>query len=275
MSKSKGNVVTPLGLLEQYGSDGVRYWAASARPGTDTAFDESQMKVGRRLAIKLLNASRFALSFGSVDPGASVTEALDRAMLAELAALVEDATAAMDGFDHARALERTEMFFWRFCDDYLELVKGRAYGTEGTDEQSAATMSARAALTAALAVLHRLFAPVLVYTCEEVWSWWMEGSVHLADWPDATALRSAAADGNPVALDVAGAVLSEIRGAKSAAKASMRTPVVRAVVTDSAERIAVLRSVAADVAEAGKVADLQLTDGDSFSVEVTLADPDA
>jgi len=275
MSKSKGNVVTPLGLLEQYGSDGVRYWAASARPGTDTAFDESQMKVGRRLAIKLLNASRFALSFGSVDPGASVTEALDRAMLAELAALVEDATAAMDGFDHARALERTEMFFWRFCDDYLELVKGRAYGTEGTDEQSAATMSARAALTAALAVLHRLFAPVLVYTCEEVWSWWMEGSVHLADWPDATALRSAAADGNPDALDVAGAVLSEIRGAKSAAKASMRTPVVRAVVTDSAERIAVLRSVAADVAEAGKVADLQLTDGDSFSVEVTLADPDA
>ncbi|HNE37620.1 MAG TPA: valine--tRNA ligase, partial [Microthrixaceae bacterium] len=177
MSKSKGNVVTPLGLLEQYGSDGVRYWAASARPGTDTAFDEAQMKVGRRLAIKLLNASRFALSFGEVPAGTPVTEALDRAMLAELADLVDDATTALEAFDYARALERTETFFWRFCDDYLELVKGRAYGEDdgsgpaggggGGTAPSAATASARAALAEALSVLHRLLAPVLVYTCEE------------------------------------------------------------------------------------------------------------
>ena len=274
MSKSKGNVVTPLGLLQQYGSDGVRYWAASARPGTDTAFDEAQMKVGRRLAIKLLNASRFALSFGQVADGAEVTEPLDRAMLAELAGLVDEATAALGAYDYARALERTETFFWRFCDDYLELVKGRAYG-DGDGEPAAATASARAALAHALSTLHRLLAPVLVYTCEEAWSWWMEGSVHRAEWPTSGPLRDAAGDGDPAALAVAATVLSELRGAKSAAKVSMRTPIERAVVTDTPERIALLRTVAADVAEAGKVVDLQLVEGDAAGVEVTLAESDA
>ena len=287
MSKSKGNVVTPIGLLEQYGSDGVRYWAASGRPGTDTAFDEQQMKVGRRLAIKLLNASKFALSFGVVPAGTAVTEPLDRAMLAGLASLVDDATAAFDGFDYARALERTESFFWRFCDDYLELVKGRAYGPGSTAGPGGAAagptpaapdvgaLSARAALDMALSVLHRLLAPFLPFTCEEAWSWWMEGSVHNAAWPDATELRAVAADGDARALEVAGAVLSELRGAKSAAKVSMRTPIEAAEVIDTAERIALLRTVATDVAETGKVMDLRLTEGDQFAVAATVAPVDA
>ena len=274
MSKSKGNVVTPIGLLEQYGSDGVRYWSASARPGTDTAFDEQQMKVGRRLAIKLLNASRFALSFGEVPDGTPVTEALDTAMLAGLADLVADATTAFDDFDYARALERTETFFWRFCDDYLELVKGRAYGDDG-EAVGPGTESARAALAIALSTLHRLFAPILPYTCEEAWSWWMEGSVHRAPWPDAARIRALAGDGRPAALDVAGAVLSELRGAKSAAKVSMRTPIDSAQVTDTPERIELLRTVASDVAEAGKVTDLQLLVGDALRVDATLAPADA
>src|SRR4029078_8109700 len=89
MSKSKGNVVTPMALLEEHGSDGVRYWAAGGRPGNDTAFDPGQMRVGRRLAIKLLNASRFALA--SAEPQAEITVAVDRAMLRNLAALVSEA----------------------------------------------------------------------------------------------------------------------------------------------------------------------------------------
>jgi valyl-tRNA synthetase len=278
MSKSKGNVVTPIGLLEQYGSDGVRYWSASGRPGTDTAFDESQMKVGRRLAIKLLNASKFALSFGTVPAETPVTEPLDRAMLAALADLVDDATRAFEGFDYARALERTEAFFWRFCDDYLELVKGRAYGSAdpaADAEPDAATASARAALALALSTLHRLFAPFLPFTCEEVWSWWMEGSVHTSAWPEASELRAAAVDGDPRALEVAGAVLSELRGAKSAAKVSMRTPIRTATVTDTSERISLLRPVAADVAEAGKVGDLGLAEGDELSVTAELDDTPA
>jgi len=272
MSKSKGNVVTPLGLLEQHGSDAVRYWAASGRPGTDTAFDEQQMKVGRRLAIKLLNASKFALLFGAVDADTPVTEALDRAMLATLADLVDDATRAFDGFDYARSLERTETFFWRFCDDYLELVKSRAYG-EADAPVSDATASARAALQIALSTLHRLLAPFLPFTCEEAWSWWMDGSVHVAAWPDAAAIRAAAGDGDPAALDVAGAVLGELRGAKSAAKVGMKATIERAVVTDTAARLELLREVLGDVGQAGRVDAFELTDGDEFTVDCVVVPP--
>ena len=85
MSKSKGNVITPLPLLETHGADAVRYWAASGRPGVDTAVDEGQMKVGRRLAIKVLNASRFTLdrlNDGVVPSADAVTAPLDLSMLA-------------------------------------------------------------------------------------------------------------------------------------------------------------------------------------------------
>ena len=129
MSKSKGNVVTPMHLLERYGSDAVRYWAASGRPGTDTALDEGQMKIGRRLAIKILNVSKFALGVGDgVDPPdtGEVSDPVDRALLADLAGLAADVTAAFGDYDYARALDHTERFFWRFCDDYVELVKQRA-----------------------------------------------------------------------------------------------------------------------------------------------------
>ncbi len=282
MSKSKGNVVTPIALLEKYGSDGVRYWAASGRPGKDTAFEEQQMKAGRKLAIKLLNASKFALSLGDATVGApaqpdpsdapgpdAVSHPLDRSMLAALADLVADATAAFEGYDYARALERTEQFFWRFCDDHLELVKGRAYSTE--DPGGAA--SARAALAVALSTLHRLFAPFLPFTAEEVWSWWMEGSVHTSAWPDAEHLRALSAGADPAALEVAGQVLSELRGAKSAAKVSMRAEISLAVVADSDERLALLAPVLADVVEAGHVTEVRTETAETFSVRATVVPP--
>jgi valyl-tRNA synthetase len=268
MSKSKGNVVTPIGLLEQYGSDAVRYWAASARPGTDTAFDEGQMKVGRRLAVKLLNASKFALAFPAADD-ATVTAPLDRALLARLADVVDDGTTAYSGYDPARALERTEAFFWTFCDDYIELVKGRAYG-EGRDADSA-----RRALRLALDVLLRLFAPVLPFATEEVWSWWRDGSVHAQQWPDGAALREAGgAHGDPALFDLAGEVLGQVRKAKSEAKVSMRAPVERLVVRDEALRAELLRSVVDDLANAGVVSEVVVEEG-SPAVDVTLGEAQA
>ena len=271
MSKSKGNVVTPMGLLEQYGSDAVRYWAASGRPGTDTAFDDGKMKIGRRLAIKILNASRFVLGFGSdsdqagsIDASA-VTNPLDQAMLASLANLVNEATTAFEGFDYARSLERTETFFWSFTDDYVELVKSRAY--EG-DEAGAA--SARNSLRMALSTVLRLFAPILPFVTEEVWFWWQEGSIHRQAWPDADEIRAAAGNGDPAVAEVAAAALAELRRHKTNAKRSLVTPVVAATITDTADRLDLLRRALPDVAAAARAKHIDLCEGDSLSAQVEL-----
>ena len=281
MSKSKGNVVTPLPLLEQHGADAVRYWAASGRPGTDTAVDEGQMKVGRRLAMKVLNASRFALGRLAAEDGSlavppvdAVTVPIDRAVLGRLAAVVAEATAAFDAYDYARALERTEAFFWSFCDDYLELVKVRAYG----DADDPATASARAALAAALSVLLRLLAPFLPFVTEEVWSWWHDGSVHTSRWPEPADL-GVPGDG-PASVDpdldrvleVAAEVLGLVRRAKTEAKRSMRATVARLSVTDTAERLAALAAAEGDVRDAGGVDELVTAVGDEPAVEVVLAE---
>ncbi len=266
MSKSRGNVQVPTALLERYGADAVRYWAACGRPGTDTAFDEQQFRIGRRLAVKLLNASKFVLRFD--DPGdGDVTETLDRSMLHRLADLTDETTRALDGFDYARALERTESFFWAFTDDHLELVKARAYGEYG-DEASA---SARRALRTALAVLQKLLAPFMPFVAEEVWRWWHDGSVHVEMWPDPEPLRAAAGDVGGLPGSVASAVLGDVRRAKSEDKRPLRTEVLRAAVTDTAERLAVLESVAADVCAAGRITELVTNEGDELSVSCELA----
>jgi valyl-tRNA synthetase len=274
MAKSKGNVVTPMGLLEEYGSDALRYWAASGRPGTDTAFDIGQMKVGRRLAIKVLNASKFVLGVGADTALAfdadAVTEPLDRALLAQLADVVVEATRAFDDYNYSRALEVTETFFWSFTDDYVELVKERAYRSAADP----GARSAHATLATALSVLHRLFAPVLPFVTEEVWSWWQDGSVHRAEWPTADAVRTVAADGRPELLDAVASVLTEVRKAKSDAKVSMRTEVVRADVRGPAERVALLTGAGTDLASAGRIAELTYADGaDELTVNVELQAP--
>jgi valyl-tRNA synthetase len=246
-------------VLAAHGSDAVRYWAASGRPGTDTAFDEAQMKVGRRLAIKLLNATRFALGLGDPPASAVATEPLDLALLARLSELVTDATAAFEGYDYARALERTEAFFWSFCDDYLELVKNRAYGS------MPASASARATLREALSVMQRLFAPFLPFVTEEVWSWWQDGSVHRAAWPSA-----AAAAGDPSMLESVGQVLAAVRRAKTEAKLSPKSPVDVVRVSGPPAFIAAVRAASADLCDAGNVARLEWTDAPDVTVSVEL-----
>ena len=260
MSKSKGNVVTPADILAQHGSDAVRYWAASSRLGTDAAFDPqnpTQIKIGRRLAIKILNAAKFVLSF-PVPDSAEITHPLDASMLATLDRVVDEATAAWDAYDHARALETTESFFWTFCDDYLELVKERAY-----DRSTSGGASAALALRQALSTLLRLFAPVLSFATEEAWSWFNDGSVHLADWP-----RSQSIDGDPLVLSAVGSALIGMRRAKTEAKVSQKTPVAELTIQASAESAALLRLAEDDLKAVGRVAQIVYAEG----AETTVVD---
>jgi valyl-tRNA synthetase len=258
MSKSVGNVVTPMGLLETHGSDAVRYWAASGRPGTDTAFDEGQMKIGRRLAIKVLNASKFALGRleGAPIPSIeAVVNPLDLDMLAELSTLIDETTRAFEQYDYARALERTEQFFWAFCDDYIELVKIRAY----SEDNPQGNASARAALAVALSVLQRLLAPFMPFVTDEVWNWWHTNSIHRAPWPAPTET------GNPPANKVYGAVrevLTAVRREKTEAKVSMRAEVAELVVSGDEALIAAVKAGEDDLRAAGVISAVTYVTGE-------------
>ncbi len=272
MSKSKGNVVTPADILEQHGSDAVRYWAASSRLGTDASFDPqnpTQIKIGRRLAIKILNAAKFILGFDAPesDDLTLVTHPLDRGMLQQLASVVADATNALDGYDHARALEQTETFFWAFCDDYLELVKERAYSAAGD-----AQVSAVVALRTALSTLLRLFAPVVPFATEEAWSWFNEGSVHRAAWPVASDLTGDWEDTASV-LSFASQALTGIRRAKTDAKASQRTLVDHAVIAGPDDAVTALRLAADDLKAVGRIGDLRFESGEEVAVTDILLAP--
>ena len=265
MSKSKGNVVTPMALLEEHGSDGVRYWAASGRPGTDTTFDPGQMKVGRRLAMKLLNASRFALM--AAEPRGPITEPLDRGMLTALAALVDDATTNLEQYDYARVLERTESFFWNFCDDYLELVKARRYGDFGPEGAA----SANSAMLVALSTLLRLFAPYLPFVTEEVWSWWRRGSIHQASWPTAAEVLEAIGGADQQALtirDATAVALADVRRIKSILKKPTKAVISHSVLPEGWEA---LMPAARDFRAATHIRNL--TFGDVPESQLVFEDP--
>ena len=271
MSKSKGNVVTPLSMLQEYGSDGVRYWAARGGPGVDTAFDVGQMKIGRKLAMKVLNVSKFVLS-GEQRDGA-VTEPLDRGMLQNLARLVDEATAELDHYEYARALAKIESFFWDFCDNYVEAAKSRKYGDFGPD----AAASASTAMRQALSVLLRLLAPYLSFACEEVWSWTNSGSIHRASWPspdDLIRVSGTDQSAQQALLHVTEA-LNAIRKGKVDQKVSIGTPVSEVVYAAADEAIACLKLVERDLKAAARTERLVLKAAAEPAVQITLKPAEA
>ena len=280
LSKSKGNNPdSPTNILAEYGADAMRYWASGARPGGDLIFDRNQLKIGRRLAMKVLNVSRFVLvatqdSAAAVEAEGNTTHPIDRAVLARLATVVDQATAAFEEFDWARSLERTESFFWSFCDDYVELVKNRSYGSLGPE----AAVSAATALRLSLSTLLRLFAPFLPYVTEEVWSWRSDDSVHRASWPDARAelLAAGGEGGDEAVLDAASSVLAAIRREKTNAKLSMRSAVKRAEVRGDAGPLAAAQQAGGDIAEAGVVGQLDWAEGEGpLAVTVEFEAPES
>ena len=263
MSKSKGNVVVPNDLLDEHGSDAVRYWASSARLGTDAAFDVGQMKVGRRLAIKVLNAAKFVLSFEATSNAKEVTEPIDRAMLSALSDIVAQAGKAFESYDHTKALELTETFFWNFTDDYLELVKERAYGQDTSPEAQA---SAVLALRIALHTQLRLLAPFIPFATEEAWSWWQEGSIHRTTWPLASELEGFTQGQSASMLKTASDALMGVRKAKSDQQLSMKAEITSLTISASKEKLQELKQLESDLRSVGKIEKISFVAGDVLSI---------
>jgi valyl-tRNA synthetase len=266
MSKSKGNVVLPLDILDEYGSDAVRYWAGSARLGVDVAADPNVFREGKRLVTKLRNAARLVLGFEGA--AGEAAHPLDRALMARLARLVGAVTERWESWDHAGALALTETWFWSdFCDNYLELSKARAYDADP---------SAIATLRSALDVVVRLFAPFTPFATEEVWSSLHpgSGSIHQTGWPKIEDLPDGHDDG---AFDVAVSLLAQIRKAKSEAKVSIKTPVERLIVMASPEQLELFAQIADDLLATANVIEHQTQPDGSLEeplVRVTLGAPE-
>jgi valyl-tRNA synthetase len=252
MSKSKGNVVTPMHLLDQFGADAVRYWSLAARLGSDTAFDEKVFAVGRRLVMKLYNASKYALAQSAAE--GPVTHPLDVGFLARLGETAARATALLDDLDYAGALDVVERFFWSgFTDNYLELVKARAR----SETDAAGRSSAVGAAQTGLSVLLRLFAPYLPYVTEEVWSWGFAEangvrSIHRAPWPAPDELGVGEPGEAGRVFDLSCAFLDAVRRGKSAAGGTVGRQLAALRVAASPQAVALLAPCIADLRAAAR-----------------------
>jgi len=269
LSKSLGNAPDdPLKLIEQYGADAIRYWAARGRPGQDVIFDANQFKVGRRLAIKLINVSRFVLGVPHELQRVAEPNALDQSMLGALAAVVDDATEAFENYDYTRALDATEQFFWSFCDNYVELVKTRVRTGD---------RSAQGALHVALRTLQQLLAPFLPFVAEEVWSWWQAGSVHRSRWPNADDVQTAfsgSPDGRDSGdWDAVVAALAEIRRARADSRLPFRQQIESLTLVHPAGIAAPVQAAMADLRHAANIGEIRLQPGAALSVTDVRAAP--
>ena len=249
MSKSKGNVVTPTALIEEKGSDIVRYWASTSHLGADTAYLEDIFKIGQKLITKLFNAAKFAsMNFELLQADAKVTEASDIWVLSRLEQVVKRATEEFSKFEYARAREAIEEFFWRdFCDNYLEICKVRSYGLsaeklagiEFSDAQKneilAKQQSSILTLRICLNTLLKLFAPFIPHICDEIYSTIFSeefeeiGSINArGNWPkiDQKFFDQKLFEMGEAALEV----IFEVRKFKSEKNISMKTTVKKLVV---------------------------------------------
>ncbi len=269
MSKSKGNVVTPEPLVETHSADSLRYWAARARLGVDTAYDEQVFKVGKRLVTKLFNAGKFVIGrFSEIDAGMLTPDKIihqtDRAVVAELRPLIARSTAALNDYDYAQALSLIEDFFWRvFCDNYLELAKPRTYDETLTPER----LSACATLKLVHRALLRMFAPFVPYITEEVWSWTyasdddMHLSVHRSPWPTIEELASIPEPELESVYAAAVEVIESVRRAKADANMSMAAPVDRVDIEAEPSVLKALHSTKDDIMRMLKIESLGLNEG--------------
>lgn len=255
MSKSKGNVVTPMHLIEEYSADGVRYWASKARLGVDTAFDEKMMGQGRKLTLKMFNASKFVFSMvensrlaQEDDYKRHITNPVDRSWMSKLANTTEFATRALKSNDYATALEAVESRFWDFCDNYLEIIKKRAYSDDNK--------SASASLMQTMDSFSKMFAPFCPFITEEIYQSrpWSKNneSLHTQSWAkfsDFDGIR----ENDSTLYDTLVKVTSDIRGAKTTKNKSQKTPVASIDIRAPEDVLLLLEKGQADLENVGNI----------------------
>ncbi len=262
MSKSKGNVITPETLFDEYSPDAIRYWTAKARLGADTAIEEAVFKMGGKLCTKIFNASKFVLmQFERIGLNikdynlSDVNCELDRALIANLQSVITESSKSLENFEYTTALKLIEDAFWDFCDNYLELVKVRSY----QDEDNAERKSAMAALAWSLKTFLKLFAPYVPYVTEEVWQESFKDAshpaIHKSSWPTVDEANTVLKPSYAMAYTSATEVISKVRGVKTASQKSLKWEIAELNISCSIEAKQALESVINDLRQAANVKD--------------------
>jgi len=186
MSKSKGNIIRPQEIMEKYGSDAIRFWAASSKLGKDFDYQEKELITGKRFITKLMNATRFVFmnlkGFNGKKP--KKLEKLDEDFLGELNKVIKNATDYFENYEYSRSKSETENFFWNdFADYYIEIVKDTIYNKKGDKKKSAQYTLYKSLLT-----ILKMMAPIIPFITEEIYQEYFrkrEGnkSIHISEWP--------------------------------------------------------------------------------------------
>ncbi len=193
MSKSLGNGIDPLEVIDQYGADALRMTLITGNaPGNDMRFYYERVEANRNFANKIWNASRFIMmnmEGKEVTDASASLEPVDRWIISKLNTLVKDVTENMENFDLGIAVQKIYDFIWdEFCDWYIEMVKPRLYNSDDVVSQNAALWTLKTVLIDALKLLH----PYMPFITEEIFCTLQseEESIMISKWPEYTEDRT-------------------------------------------------------------------------------------
>jgi valyl-tRNA synthetase len=188
MSKSKGNVVEPQKMIEQYSGDCLRFWAASSKLGEDLPLQEKEFVAAKKFVTKLWNASKFGIMhLEDYKDKKPELEIMDRWILSKINKIIKSSTESFEDYEYSRTKADVENFFWNtFCDYYLEIAKDRLYNPDKRGKE--ARESAQYALYNSLLSVLKLFAPITPYITEEIYQLYFakkenKESIHISEWP--------------------------------------------------------------------------------------------
>lgn len=271
MSKSKGNVIAPQEILDKYGADTMRFWAAGSKLGDDLPYQEKDVLTGKKTVTKIWNASKFTImnleEYLPTGLNAENLEIIDKWLLSKLMSVVKASTDAFESYEYSKSKQETDNFFWqKFCDNYLEFIKHRTYGENINPESKRA---AQDTLYFALLTQLKLFAPIMPFITEEVYQQYFkefekDESIHISKWPS---YNSKLVDEEAEkAGDLAVAVVSEIRKHKSINKQSLKVELESITISCTKDQEKLLKLVETDILRAGVVKNIKYESSEELKV---------